>query len=193
MPANIRLRHGSPAQQGVALVLALVFLLLLTLIGITALGTSSIEEKMASNVKDKNLAFQAAESAVLLAENWLVAQLVEPPFSSNSGGLYKVSSAATPVWESVDWSGSNVVAYPNAPYGAALDALAGGAGGSLGKIQTQPKYLVEELVKVSDSIIMDSPYQYRTILRVTARGTGGTDAATVMTQSAFSWAWPSAY
>lgn len=193
MPANIRLRHGSPAQQGVALVLALVFLLLLTLIGITALGTSSIEEKMANNVKDKNLAFQSAESAVLMAENWLVAQLVEPPFSSNSGGLYKLSSTATPVWESVDWLGSNVITYPNPPYGAALGADAGGAGGSLGKIQTQPKYLVEELVKVSDSIIMDSPYQYRTILRVTARGTGGTDAATVMTQSAFSWAWPSAY
>ncbi len=67
MNANIRLRHGNAAQQGVALVLALVFLLLLTLIGITALGTSSLEEKMANNVKDKNLAFQAAESATLMA------------------------------------------------------------------------------------------------------------------------------
>ncbi len=119
--------------------------------------------------------------------------MVEPPFPSNSGGLYKLSSASTPVWESVDWSGSGVVTYPNAPYGAALDALAGGAGGSLGKIQTQPKYLVEELAKVNDSIIVYSPYQYRTVLRVTARGTGGTDVATVMTQSAFSWAWSSAY
>jgi len=60
--------HQSPAkQQGVVLVTALVFLVILTLLGISSMSTNTLEERMAANVQDINRAFQAAESGVNVA------------------------------------------------------------------------------------------------------------------------------
>ena len=55
-------------QSGVVLVISLVMLLLLTLIGVTSVQTTSLEEKMAGNMRDQNIAFQAAEAALRDAE-----------------------------------------------------------------------------------------------------------------------------
>lgn len=171
------------AQRGVALVLALVFLLLLTLIGITALNTTSLEEKMAGNVKDRNLAFQAAESALALGENWLYTQLGKPIFPNTGIGLHTPATGTTENWDdNTNWS-SKSVTYPNLP---------GQSGsGTLGKINTQPKYMIEDMGEVPESggsLVLSSSYKGKgtTILRVTTRGTGGTDAAVVMLQSTYS-------
>ena len=59
------------AQTGVVLVISLIILLLLTIIGLTAMQTTALEEKMAGHLRDKNLAFQAAESALRAAEDSL--------------------------------------------------------------------------------------------------------------------------
>lgn len=183
-PFSIRTIYHQHRQQGVALVLALVFLLLLTLIGITALNTTALEEKMAGNVRDRNLAFQSAESALSVAENWIYTQIGKPVFPNNSAGLYLTASAtsATENWDSVNWSGSSVVTYPNTP-------TASGSG-TLGKINTQPKYIIEDMGEVPESggsLVLSSSYKGKgtTVMRVTARGTGGTDAAVVMLQSTY--------
>jgi type IV pilus assembly protein PilX len=55
-------------QSGVVLVVSLIILLLLTLIGLTGMQTTGLEEKMASNMRDKNLAFQAAEATLKVGE-----------------------------------------------------------------------------------------------------------------------------
>ena len=55
-------------QAGVVLVISLIILLLLTIIGLSATQTTALEEKMAGNLRDKSLAFQAAESALRVAE-----------------------------------------------------------------------------------------------------------------------------
>lgn len=61
-------RIGRPQQQGGAvLVVALVLLTVLTFIAVTALNTSSLEEKMASNTQEINQAFQAADSGLTKA------------------------------------------------------------------------------------------------------------------------------
>ena len=60
----------SPAthQSGAVLIISLIMLLLLTLIGTTSMQTTTLEEKMAGNMRDRNIAFQAAESALRDAE-----------------------------------------------------------------------------------------------------------------------------
>ena len=179
-------RFSPPRQRGVALVMALVFLLLLTILGIAALNTTSLEEKMAHNVKDRNLAFQAAESALIVAENWIYTQVGKPVFPNNPIGLYTPvtsDTVAIPNWDSVNWSGSSVVTYPSTP-GQTVS-------GSLGKIQSQPKYIVEDMGETPESggsLVMTSSYKSKgtTVVRITARGTGGTDAAVVMVQSTYS-------
>ena len=51
-------------QQGATLLVAMVILILVSLIGVTALKNASVEEQMAANLYMKNLTFQASESAV---------------------------------------------------------------------------------------------------------------------------------
>lgn len=187
---NPRTRSCPPhAVRGIALVMALVFLLLLTLLGISALNTTSLEEKMAGNVKDRNLAFQAAESALIQAEYWLYSSLTAPEPGSTPG-TYQPSTTSVQVWDSVNWSGSGVITYPNTPDGVA----AGSA--TLSNVNTQPKYIVEYLRKDAGSTGGGSTGQSlvvmpgaqtggTTYLRITARGTGSTNAATVMLQSTY--------
>ncbi len=51
-------------QRGTALVMSLVILMVLTILGIAAMGTSSLEEKMAGATQEGTRAFEAAESGV---------------------------------------------------------------------------------------------------------------------------------
>lgn len=51
-------------QRGAALAVSLVLLLAMTIIGISALGTTSLEERMAGNTQELNRAFQIAETGL---------------------------------------------------------------------------------------------------------------------------------
>ena len=181
------LTHSSPTchnQRGVALVMALVFLTLLTIIGVTAMGTTSLEEKMATNTRDRNLAFQSAETALLAAETWISGLAAEPgTWADATKGRYAFDSAlTTPIWESVVWSGANVVVYPCTPDdGNPNDSSScvGGTRTTISKVMTQPKYIVERMGPVDFSAPNTIAY------RITARGTGSSDAAVTMLQSTY--------
>jgi hypothetical protein len=64
---NIKQLQMPRQQQGVVLVTALVFLVILTLLGITSMSTNTLEERMAANSQDMNRAFQTAETGVAQA------------------------------------------------------------------------------------------------------------------------------
>lgn len=51
-------------QKGVVLVVCLLILLIISIIGLSSIGTTKLEEQMASNAQDKNRVFQSAETAV---------------------------------------------------------------------------------------------------------------------------------
>ena len=54
-------------QNGAALITALVFLVILTMLALGSMSTSTLEEKMAANSQEINRAFQTAESGLELA------------------------------------------------------------------------------------------------------------------------------
>ncbi len=56
-------------QQGAALITALIFLIIMTMLAITSMGTNTLEERMASNSTEMNRSFQAAEAGLLLMLN----------------------------------------------------------------------------------------------------------------------------
>jgi len=58
-------------QRGVALIASLIILLLMTIVGLSIMNGNRYFEKNASNSRDKQRAFQAAQSALLYAEWWL--------------------------------------------------------------------------------------------------------------------------
>lgn len=66
-------RSRSPGtQQGVVLVVGLMFLLLFTLLGVTAGSSTNLQERMAGNTRDRELAFESAECAL----NYIIDNLV---------------------------------------------------------------------------------------------------------------------
>ncbi|UUC51270.1 pilus assembly PilX N-terminal domain-containing protein [Pseudomonas citronellolis] len=69
------------SQSGVALLVSLILLLLLTVIAITAATQSSLQERMAANSQQQNIAFQAAESGI---QGWIDTYLTDPKIEAIS-------------------------------------------------------------------------------------------------------------
>lgn len=65
-PSSLRSR-----QRGATLVVALLILVLIMMIGITAVSTSNTQFKLAGNLQFEDSALNNAETAVTAAENWL--------------------------------------------------------------------------------------------------------------------------
>ena len=103
-------RAGAARQRGTVLVVGLVFLLLMTLIGVTAFAVATQEERMAGNTRDRLRAFEAAEQALRECERHLGGPL--PPLLSADGsidrGMYEApdvdrSPAEAEKWRTIDW------------------------------------------------------------------------------------------
>jgi len=56
-------------QRGAVLLISLVFLLLLTLLGISSMQNATLQEKMAGSIKLRNQSFQLAEAALRIGES----------------------------------------------------------------------------------------------------------------------------
>jgi type IV pilus assembly protein PilX len=74
--------NTSNRQRGVALVVALVLLLILTVLALASVRGTSLQERMSANMYDRSLAFQRAEAAMRAAE----AALSDTPQISVLGG-----------------------------------------------------------------------------------------------------------
>lgn len=65
-------RHGgfsrSDSQSGMTLVVVLVLLIVISLLGVAAMRSSGMQESMSANLRDRALAFQAAEAALRIAQ-----------------------------------------------------------------------------------------------------------------------------
>jgi type IV pilus assembly protein PilX len=66
-------------------------LLLLTLIGASSMQSTSLEEKMAGNLRDRSIAFQAAESALRDAEQDIKGTGTTPRNPTDPDGNYGIS------------------------------------------------------------------------------------------------------
>lgn len=158
-------------NQGVTLVIALVMLLLLTIIGFAAMQSSVFHEKISSNVRDVELSFQAAETALKEAENWLTALTVEPaPTATCAAQPCVLTTDPTRMPETRDqtWWANNSASAP---------ALTG--------VKTPPRYIIEYSRYVPDDITIGYGYipLGTTYYRVTVVGTGASDEAITILQS----------
>lgn len=61
--------HHKGSQSGAALITALVFLVIMTMLAVTSLTTATLEERMAANSQETNRVFQAAETGLARAYN----------------------------------------------------------------------------------------------------------------------------
>ncbi|NCO19449.1 MAG: hypothetical protein GW900_05275 [Gammaproteobacteria bacterium] len=79
-------------QRGAVLFISLMFLIVLTLIGLSAANVGIMQERMAGNVRETNEAFQAAEATLREIEGRLI-----QVSRGGSGGF----PATIPVWNEV--------------------------------------------------------------------------------------------
>lgn len=117
------------SQNGAALITGLIFLVVLTLISLSAIKSTSLEERMAGNARDQDLAFQAAEAGIREAMQSLAALNNNPNAfvaGCSSDGLC-LTDPVTPVWTSITWTSSDSKAYT----------------GTLTALSTQPRYIIE--------------------------------------------------
>lgn len=102
------LRNRHSGQRGVALVVALILLVVATLIGLSGVRGTNLQERMSANMYDRSLAFQRAESALRAAEaaitsNWSITDLGGVDCSATSGQLCLVTPETTFTGTSANW------------------------------------------------------------------------------------------
>ena len=171
------------AQQGASLVIALLFLIVLTILGLVSVRSSTVQERMAGNDRDRAIAFEAAEAALRDAE--LDVRLnITPADAFDTGcasGLCWPSTVATSQWRGVTWSGGTSRIY----------GVGSGAGAYPIAVANPPRYIIELLPPLpsgpGDSEVegnrasTDGGVGYR----ITATGWGRRPTTQVMLQSVY--------
>ena len=174
---------GQRRQKGAVLIFCLVFLAVLTMMGVSGMESTILEERMSANMRDHNLAFQAAESALKEAESWLTDQDVRPVTSADGSTTVWDEDAMDPAandglywWDHVNitpaWWGNNGIAIDN-----------------INEVSDQPRYIIEEyrVVDSGNSLNQGSGEvpRDRVFHRITARGVGIAPTTQVSLQSTF--------
>lgn len=174
-------RHGS-RQQGVALITGLIFLVVLTLIAITAARMAVLEERMSGNMRDRSMAIQAAELALRDAErdirisgrisgltNFVSACTNGLCYNGVQGNVNGTDWNITPVWSTV-----SMTAAPSVAYGANTGAT------NIPGLSAQPRYILEGMRKTPPG--SGQPVYF---YRVTVRAQGANPNTVVWLQEVF--------
>jgi len=169
---------GLQKERGVVLVISLIFLLVMTLIGLTGMKTSVLEEKMTGNSRNQGLAFQSAETALHGAELYLNSVVTASDFSGSINGLVSEVTDDPDYLDSSIWVDASSVEYSS----------------GLSIINSDPRYIIK-LVGESEEdenaglnlggYGENLPGSQITVFRITSRGTGGTDNARITLQTNF--------
>lgn len=150
------------AQRGATLMVALIFLVVLSLLGVAAVQNNTFQEKMAGNSRDRELAFEAAEAALRDASANLVG-LRPGPWDGTATGLstYVMTNAN----DAAFWNATAQWASYRTPVN------------SLSYVARQPQYRIEKKPDIGTT------EHYR----VTARGFGSSSATIVILQAEYTY------
>lgn len=178
--------------RGATLIVALVLLIVVTLLGVASLRGVILQEKMAANQYDRNLAFQAAEAALRAGEAAALAQAQAATpnagFPSHKYPDDDPDPNACNLQPCV--AGTGLCGMPDpmceAPWDQQPAANWATVSGSLGSLAGTPRYLVEYM-GIGFPCNPGNPYTAMTckLYRVTAKSAPGTDRAEVTLQSMF--------
>lgn len=164
-------------QQGAVLIMSLLMLFVLTLIGVSSINTTTMEEKMSGNTRNRMLAFQAAESALVEARRTITSfagSVESTANTSGSAGYYKTGYGPT-VKDALDktwWTANNKI-----------------QASANGDVKSKSQYVIEYIkrdTQLSDLTIRNNneqaPSPPPSLFKITVRGTGLTDSAVVVIQ-----------
>lgn len=179
-PRPIHLPRKRPTrghQQGVALVVALILLVVMTLVGLSGLRTVTLEERMTSHTFDRSISFQAAEAALKQAEAFVQANQALPALQPLAG------AACNPA--------NGVCGAPNPPtlerwFEDTTPPWFSATALTNGGISITPQYMIEYLgngFSCSPGVVGTATNCAR--YRITARSNPGADRSVVLLQSIY--------
>lgn len=158
-------------QAGVALITGLIFMVVLTLLALAAMRTTTLEERMSGNARDRDLAFQSAEAALRAGEQILQGATL-PAFALGTSYTPRIAAGTlSTYWQNTHpWTTESVTAWQPEGTSAApqyvieeMGVSGGGSGGGLG------------IGALSDG----------GVYRVTARGVGRSENTVVILQAVY--------
>jgi type IV pilus assembly protein PilX len=161
-------------QEGVALVIALIMLVIMTLVGLSAIKTVTLEERMTAQTYDRSMAFQAAESGLREAEDYVESNA--PLLPTVTGGCNSNGVCDIPVSSDTErWADSSFAGWKDATVVAS------------GNISLTPQFIIEYLgatfpCQPGTPTAGSSCKRYR----ITAKSNEGSDRASVTLQSIYS-------
>jgi len=162
-------------QRGAVLIVSLIMLVVITMIAAGSMRGTILEEKMAGNSRDRNLAFQAAESAVREGE-MSIENVASLGGFKGTGGLFGRTDAEPDYAAEATWTNGSRHIDAGADYGAFQ----------------APQYFIKVFTTVAgtEGALNLSGYGDNkgtgdvTVFKVTGRGTGGSaDSAEVTLRS----------
>lgn len=157
-------------QGGATLVIALIFMVILALLGATVATNNTMQERMASNTRNRDLAFQVAERALSYAETQMSAGLNY----ASAATVYPVAPAAWATGKRQDNGHAN-----DAAFWSAFDWATNGVqpAGFVAANGVDVRYVVERMAPVN---FAGPPAVTANYFRVTARGTGPNNAVAII-------------
>lgn len=166
-------------QQGVALITTLFMLLLMIIIGMAGMRTSTLEERMSANLRDRSIAFQSAESAMTEAEAIAESLVHLAQFQDGTPGYYSSTDNLDSPWETINWTDNNEVVVSTTTV--------------LPEAADFPRYIIEHFTEVTSEENKLNMGNYGQnvgagdfeIFRVTALGTGASTTSKVMVQTSY--------
>jgi len=176
---NIRINQ----QTGAALIICLILLVVMTLLGVSAVTTTTMEEKMAGNIRNKHLSFQAAEAALRSGESYSETLSDDTTFDGTNG-LYPRTDADDEA--GVDGAIADFpVWYDDTPGRVNWQDV-----GTITDLHAQPQYIIENFGTAprDKDCILELPPPPGCILpvyRVTGRGWGLNENARTYVQSTY--------
>ena len=120
--------HARGRQRGVALVVSLILLILVTLIGLAAVRGTTAQQRMTANFYDRSVAFQAAEAGLAAGAAALVAGTTNIRNCGQGG-----SACGANPFEDATLPTANIVTVPTATFLKAANAV------------SQPQYVIENM------------------------------------------------
>ncbi len=162
----IHMKLSLARQSGAVLMVSMIVLLLLSMIGVTGSQTTNLEEKMAGNDYDRNIAFQAAEEALRSAELVIdgLADLASFDGSQNAAGRFSQTQRPNLATNNT-WDNSSAQALRVMPL-----------------VTTQPRFFIHYLGN-QPSDPLDPSSDPISIFRIVARGTGRKNTTRVFLQA----------
>lgn len=176
-------------EQGAVLFLTMTILLILTVLGISSIQTTSMQERMARNYRDVNVAFQGAEAAVIEAEEYIETIANIGAFPDESDANLCVAGLCNAIDGNEKWTQNfGYVDWTDNTTHIETDVTAAELGAA-----DVPRYMIEYVSRIvieQDTLNIgnvgeggNSGRAY--IFRITGRGTGGTNEAKAMVQALY--------